>query len=56
MATEAHRSSAALEDICRQLLDDWEFTPEQIANLAKDIPGECKAMAARDNGVRPEEE
>ena len=38
--------SAALEDICRQLLDDWRLTPEQIANLAHDIPRECKAMAA----------
>lgn len=34
----------ALTDICRQLLDEWELTPEQIANLAADIPGECAAM------------
>lgn len=34
----------ALEDICRQLLDDWELTPEQINNLAANIPGECAAM------------
>lgn len=38
-------SNAALTDICRQLLDEWELTPEQIASLAKDIPGECKNMA-----------
>lgn len=32
----------ALTDICKQLLDDWELSPEQIANLAKDIAGECE--------------
>lgn len=37
--------NSALSDICRQLLDEWNLTPEQIANLAKDIPGECAAMA-----------
>lgn len=37
--------NAALEDICRQLLDEWELTPEQIANLATDLPRECAAMA-----------
>lgn len=36
--------NAALTDICRQLLDDWELTPEQIACLAKDIPGECASI------------
>lgn len=35
----------ALTEICRQLLDEWELTSEQIANIAKDIPGECQAMA-----------
>jgi len=34
----------ALTDICRQLLDEWELTPEQIANFAKDLPGECAAI------------
>ena len=37
--------NAALTDICRQLLDEWKLTPEQIANLVADIPGECQAMA-----------
>lgn len=35
---------AALASICEQLLDDWELTPEQIANLAKDIAGECASI------------
>lgn len=35
----------ALTDICKQLLDDWGLTPEQIANFAKDIPGECEAIS-----------
>ncbi|MDF1599681.1 hypothetical protein PZ895_07815 [Mesorhizobium sp. YIM 152430] len=35
----------ALTDICRQLLDEWDLTPDQIANLAKNIPGECAAMS-----------
>ena len=34
----------ALTDICRQLLDEWELTPQQIENLAADIAGECKNM------------
>lgn len=37
----------ALTDICRQLLDEWELTLEQIKSLAADIPGECQAI--RDN-------
>lgn len=36
--------NSALEDICRQLLDDYELTPEQISNLAKDLPRECAGM------------
>lgn len=36
---------SAMEDICRQLLDEWNLTPEQIANLATDLPRECAAMA-----------
>ena len=35
----------ALTAICTDLLDEWELTPDQIANLALDIPGECKAIA-----------
>ena len=37
--------NAALTDICKQLLDEWDLTPEQIANLAADIPGECEAIS-----------
>lgn len=33
--------SGALTSICEQLLDEWELTPDQIANLANDIAGEC---------------
>lgn len=36
--------NSALEDICRQLLDEWELTPEQIKNLAKDLPRECEGI------------
>ncbi|MGN6539148.1 MAG: hypothetical protein ACTHKQ_25905 [Mesorhizobium sp.] len=35
---------AALTSICEQLLDEWELTAEQIANLAKDIAGECASI------------
>lgn len=41
--------NAALTDICKQLLGEWQLTPEQIANLAKDLPGECAAMADNRN-------
>ena len=41
--------NAALEDICRQLLEEWELTPEQISSLAANIPGECANM--RDNAA-----
>jgi len=41
----AREQNTALEDICRQLLDEWELTPDEITNLAANIPGECKAMA-----------
>jgi hypothetical protein len=34
----------ALTDICKQLLDDYGLTLEQITNLAADLPGECKAI------------
>ena len=30
--------------VCKELLDGWDLTPEQIANLAADIPGECEAI------------
>lgn len=36
--------NSALEDICRQLLDEWELTQEQISDLAKDLPGECAGL------------
>ena len=47
--TPTQKSNAALTDVCRLLLDEYELTQEQIANLAKDIPGECEAM--RDNAA-----
>ena len=47
--TPAQKTNAALTDVCRMLIEDYELTPEQIANLAKDIPGECDAM--RDNAA-----
>lgn len=37
--------NAALTDICRQLMDEWGLSIEEISNLAKNIPGECKAIA-----------
>lgn len=41
---DAAKMNSALTDICRQLIDEWDFTPEQIASIAADIPGECAAM------------
>lgn len=35
--------TALLTDICKQLLDE-RLSSEDIANLAKDIPGECDNM------------
>lgn len=35
----------ALTAVCLALLDDWELTPDQIANLALDIAGECANIA-----------
>lgn len=34
----------ALTDICKQLLDEWELTPEQIKFLAGDIAAECDGI------------
>lgn len=34
----------ALTEVCKTLLDEWELSPEDIANLAKDIPGECEGI------------
>lgn len=34
----------ALTALCEILLDEWRLGPEQIASIAKDIPGECEAM------------
>lgn len=39
----------ALTDICIQLLDNYDFTPEQIASLAADIPRECEAIEENRN-------
>jgi hypothetical protein len=33
----------ALTEVCKLLLDDWDLTPGQIANLAADLPAECDA-------------
>jgi hypothetical protein len=41
--------NAALTSICEQLLDEWELTPEQIANLAANIPSECQAIEENRN-------
>lgn len=38
-------TSAALTAVCEMILDEYELTPQQIADLAADIPGECMAMA-----------
>lgn len=38
--------NAALTSICEQLLDEWELTPEQIANLAAGIAVECACIRA----------
>jgi hypothetical protein len=43
--------NAALTSICEQLLQDWDLTLEQIANLAADIPGECEAIEDNRNEV-----
>lgn len=37
--------NAALTDACLLLMDDYGLSPEQIANLATDLPRECAAMA-----------
>lgn len=34
--------SNALTEVAKQLLDEWNLTPEQIANFALDLPGECE--------------
>ena len=47
--TPAQKTNAALTDVCRLLLEEWELTPQQIANLAANSPGECEAM--RDNAA-----
>lgn len=36
--------SSLLTALCVELLDDHGLTPEQIAALAADIPGECAAI------------
>ena len=36
--------NAALTSVCKELLDEWELTPVQIANLAKDIAAECEGI------------
>lgn len=34
----------ALADIAKLLLDEWNLTPEQIANFCLDLPGECESI------------
>lgn len=36
--------AAALTDVCKTLLDDFDLTLGEIADLAKDIAGECEDM------------
>jgi len=43
--TEAEYTNLALTDVCEMLLDQYRLSPDEIASLAKDIPGECRAMA-----------
>ena len=47
--TEAEYTNLALTDVCEMLLDQYRLSPDEIANLAKDIPGECRAMADNRN-------
>lgn len=42
--TDKPYPSKALTEICEQLLDDYGLMPQQIANLAADIPQECEAI------------
>lgn len=39
----------ALTDICKQLLDDWGLSPEEIKALAADISAECEALTENRN-------
>lgn len=43
--TSARHELLAISDIARQLLDEWGFTPQQIENIAKDLPRECAGLA-----------
>lgn len=43
--TDKPYPNEALTDICKQLLDDWDLTPEQIDSLAQDIVRECNSIA-----------
>lgn len=35
----------AMDEVCKLLLDEYELTADQIANLAKDLPRECAGMS-----------
>lgn len=38
----ARRENSAIEELTRQLIEDWQFTDEeQIARIAANIPAEC---------------
>ena len=42
--TPAEYTNLALTDVCEMLLDQYALSPNEIECLAKDIPGECKAI------------
>lgn len=37
--------NAALKSICYEILREWKLSPDEIKNLAADIPGECERYA-----------
>lgn len=45
--TPAQLHNAALTEVSEILTLDYCMTPEQIAAIVADIPGECEAIAAR---------
>ena len=47
--TEAEYTNLALTDVCEMLLDQYALSPDEIANLARSIEGECKAILEKRN-------
>ena len=37
-------TTKALTAVCKDLIEEWELTDEEIAALALDLPGEAKAI------------